>query len=106
MGSERLATEVAIVERIKAEKLAEQGELTEEVLRGLLTDQARIAEGEALYQRQGCQACHGADALGLAGPNLRDDKWKWGSNMMDIYTTLERAVIIMPCPCKPFPVPS
>ena len=28
--------------------------------------------------------------MGLAGPNLRDDQWKLGSQMMDIYTTLEK----------------
>ena len=43
LGPERLATEVAIVKRVKAEQLAQQGELTEEVLCGLLTDSARIA---------------------------------------------------------------
>jgi mono/diheme cytochrome c family protein len=36
-----------------------------------LADEASIAAGEKLYQREGCQGCHGATLVGSAAyPNL------------------------------------
>ena len=35
-----------------------------------------------------CFACHGENGLGLVGPNIIDDQWIYGSNMMDIFNTI------------------
>jgi tetratricopeptide (TPR) repeat protein len=35
----------------------------------------QIAAGEHIYQTNNCIVCHGQDAYGATGPNLRDDYW-------------------------------
>lgn len=89
LGPERLETQLAAVNEQRLALLAEQGELNEETLREFLTDANRIALGRGLYGSLNCAQCHQADGLGQIGPNLRDDYWKWGSNMLDIYDTLK-----------------
>jgi cytochrome c oxidase cbb3-type subunit 3 len=37
-----------------------------------------IAEGEALYKKFNCYACHGMSGGGGMGPNLTDDAWQTG----------------------------
>ncbi len=41
--------------------------------------------GQAIYEEH-CVACHAADGSGIAnlGPNLADDYWQWGGNMITI----------------------
>ena len=63
----------------------------EEALRPLSHIPDRIARGKELYLGNGqCVMCHGPDGLGLVGPNLRDDGWKYGSNMTDIILSLQQ----------------
>jgi cytochrome c oxidase cbb3-type subunit 3 len=37
-----------------------------------------IAEGETLYKKFNCYACHGAKGGGGMGPNLTDETWQTG----------------------------
>lgn len=60
------------------------GPLTEDQLRGLAKNPERIASGAKLYASTGCATCHGAEGLGVVGPNLRDRMWIHGSTMVDI----------------------
>ncbi len=39
-----------------------------------------------------CATCHGAEANGLAGPNLTDDYWLHGGMRMEIYQTIRNGV--------------
>lgn len=72
----------AVVQELKAKNAT--GPLTEEQLRGLSTNPERIAAGAKLFTSANCAACHGPEALGLVGPNLRDKFWMHGSNMAQI----------------------
>jgi len=60
------------------------GPLSEEQLRGLSTNPERIAAGQKLYASANCATCHGPEALGAIGPNLRDQFWIHGSHMAQI----------------------
>lgn len=60
------------------------GPLSEDQLRGLSRNPARIALGRNLYLTANCATCHGPEALGAVGPNLHDRFWIHGSNMAQI----------------------
>ncbi len=60
------------------------GPLTEDQLRGLSRNPDRIASGARLFTATGCATCHGAEGLGVVGPNLRDRFWIHGSTMSAI----------------------
>ncbi len=46
-------------------------------------------EGESIFQGN-CAPCHGKDATGGIGPNLRDREWKYGSSDQDLFTTISK----------------
>jgi cytochrome c oxidase cbb3-type subunit III len=71
-----------IIQELKAKNAT--GPLSEEQLRALSTNPERIAAGAKLFVSANCTACHGPEALGLVGPNLRDKYWIHGSNMTQI----------------------
>jgi cytochrome c oxidase cbb3-type subunit 3 len=70
--------------------------ITDDVLRKLASEPSFVADGKALFEQQNlCAQCHAADgsAMGqngafLAGANLTDDWWIYGSRPMDIYDTI------------------
>ncbi len=72
---------------IAAEK-AKRGSLSEDELRAASRDAARIAKGKGLYASAGCATCHGVEATGSVGPNLRDRYWIYGSDMKQILDVL------------------
>lgn len=55
------------------------GAETEEKTNPYTNDAEAIAEGENLYKRFNCYACHGMAGGGGMGPSLSDDQWKEGS---------------------------
>ena len=84
------------VERLQAAQarefarlFADIGELenTEETLVNLMADQGWMEFGASVFKGN-CVSCHGADAGGLIGPNLRDDHWKNVTAITDIYGTI------------------
>ena len=77
--------DIALQERKAAHA---SGPLTEEQLRGLSNNPERIALGQKLYLSANCATCHGPEALGAVGPNLRDRFWINGSNMAQIANVL------------------
>lgn len=51
----------------------------------LLTDEASLAEGRAIFTEMACTACHGLNGEGNAiGPNLTDDHWINGCSFADV----------------------
>lgn len=64
------------------------GPLPEGVLRVLSHEGPRQAHGKELFAKSQCTTCHGPDATGLVGPNLRDDYWIYGSDMETIVDTI------------------
>jgi cytochrome c oxidase cbb3-type subunit 3 len=80
--------EVAHAKSEAAAREAAAGPMTEEQLRAIVADVGRAELGRKAWEKINCASCHGSEALGNTGPNLRDDHWRYGSNMLDIYTTL------------------
>lgn len=77
---------LAVAERLAAQST---GIPDEPVLRQLSHNAGRVAAGREVFFGPGkCTTCHGADGLGQIGPNLRDDRWKHGSDMSDIVESL------------------
>jgi len=54
--------------------------------------QAAVEGGRAAF-RVNCVQCHGSGAAGSKGyPNLNDDDWLWGGDLMSIHYTIEHGV--------------
>ena len=85
LGPTRLRAEEAV---IIASRPPEAGPLGEDDLRKLSVLPERIAKGKELFGKSNCITCHGPEATGLIGPNLRDKYWIWGSKMTEIVTTI------------------
>ena len=52
------------------------------------TDAANIDKGKAAFTANGCVACHKADLGGSIGPNLTDDNWILGGDVISIFNTI------------------
>jgi cytochrome c oxidase cbb3-type subunit 3 len=48
-------------------------------------DPLQIAEGQRLFGRMSCAACH---TPGGMGPSLVDEEWRYGGSMAEIATTI------------------
>ena len=59
-----------------------------ELLAGV-NDPAVLEVGAARFARS-CAACHGAQAQGLIGPNLTDDRWIHGGSVEQIFQTIAK----------------
>jgi cytochrome c oxidase cbb3-type subunit 3 len=46
-----------------------------------------MAQGKTLFRWFNCSGCHSNGGGGM-GPALMDDKWRYGNNPEDIYTTI------------------
>ena len=53
-------------------------------------DQGAIEEGRFLYVRMNCAYCHGFDGKGGMGPDLTDDRWRYGANDADVFSSIFR----------------
>jgi cytochrome c oxidase cbb3-type subunit 3 len=55
----------------------------------LLTDEASLAEGMALFTAKTCNACHGNAGEGnVIGPNLTDNAWMHGNTPEEVYAII------------------
>jgi cytochrome c oxidase cbb3-type subunit 3 len=65
------------------------GELEQDraTLARFMKDEKWVKYGESTFKTH-CQSCHGADAGGLVGPNLCDDRWKNVKHLEDIITII------------------
>lgn len=41
-------------------------------------DRGSVVEGERTFEAMHCDGCHGAGAVGFAGPSLVDGRWRYG----------------------------
>lgn len=71
--------------------MATKGDLINESTAKLVTDEALLAEGKAIYDAS-CTACHGAELQGTVGPNLADSYWIHGGSVGDIFKTIHDGV--------------
>lgn len=85
--------ELAVVRQGKA-KLEEQLVKTslEEVRNNEQLYRFSIAGGQSLYKVY-CSQCHGSGAQGASGyPNLNDDDWLWGGDLLSLRVTIAHGV--------------
>ena len=76
--------EYALENKEYAEKYGSQ--VSDEPL-ALLTDEASIAEGQAIFMKN-CVACHGANGEGGIGANLTDETWLHGCDFDALNTVV------------------
>ncbi len=56
----------------------------------LLSDEASLSEGKAIYAEMNCAACHGTEGEGNAiGPNLIDKFWIHGCSFTDVFNIIK-----------------
>jgi len=53
-------------------------------------DAAAAAEGNRLFLKTGCYACHGHEAEGAVGPDLTDDEWIYKPTDAMIFNTIAK----------------
>ena len=51
-------------------------------------DVGATAEGQLLFERMNCAACHGYTLAGGMGPNLTDTYWRYGGAPAQIYNSI------------------
>jgi cytochrome c oxidase cbb3-type subunit 3 len=67
------------------------GEITESTLVDLMSDESMMSGGKKVFVAK-CATCHGMFGEGGIGPNLTDDYWLHGPQLMDIYRTVVEGV--------------
>ncbi|WP_281322416.1 cbb3-type cytochrome c oxidase N-terminal domain-containing protein [Flavobacterium aestivum] len=82
-----LKAEMAQAKIEVAEYMKTAPDLMDEKTVTLLTDQADLDKGKAIFQTN-CVACHRADAGGQIGPNLTDDHWILGGGIKNLFHTI------------------
>lgn len=95
-GGGLLATEkydqemIAFYDR-QAEQLLALGDISENTLVDLTTDPSMMNGGKKIFQSK-CATCHGMFGEGGIGPNLTDEYWLHGAQLMNIYATVRDGV--------------
>ncbi len=95
-GGGLLATEKYDAEMIafydrQAEQLLALGDISEGTLVDLTADASMMNGGKKIFQTK-CATCHGMFGEGGIGPNLTDQFWLHGAQLMDIYATVRDGV--------------
>ena len=67
------------------------GEINENTLVELMDDPSMMNGGKKIFVAK-CATCHGMFGEGGIGPNLTDDHWLHGGQLMDIYRTVREGV--------------
>ena len=67
------------------------GEINENMLVDLMDDPSMMNGGKKVFVAK-CATCHGMFGEGGIGPNLADDYWLHGAQLMDIYRTVREGV--------------
>ena len=75
----------------QAEQLLALGEISENTLVDLTADASMMNGGKKIYHSK-CATCHGMFGEGGIGPNLTDEYWLHGGQLMDVYKTVREGV--------------
>jgi cytochrome c oxidase cbb3-type subunit 3 len=75
----------------QAQQLLALGEITEATLVDLTGDASMMSTGEKIFRGK-CATCHGMFGEGNIGPNLTDEYWLHGGQLMDIYGVVRAGV--------------
>lgn len=88
---EEYEQEMAAAEIQKAEYLKTAANLVDETSVVMLTDEALIKDGAAIFSTN-CAVCHAADGGGGVGPNLTDEYWLHGGDIKEVFSTIKYGV--------------
>jgi len=91
LATERYDEEMIAFYDKQAEQLLALGEISEGTLVGLTADESMMNAGRKVFQSK-CSTCHGMFGEGGIGPNLTDDYWLHGGQLLDIYKTVTEGV--------------
>jgi cytochrome c oxidase cbb3-type subunit 3 len=91
LALERYDAEMIAFYDKQAEELLALGEISESTLAGLMDDPSMMNGGKKIFQSK-CATCHGMFGEGGIGPNLTDQYWLHGGQLMDIYRTVREGV--------------
>jgi cytochrome c oxidase cbb3-type subunit 3 len=91
LATERYDQEMIAFYDKQAEQLLALGEISENNLVDLMADTSMMNGGKKLFQSK-CATCHGMFGEGGIGPNLTDDYWLHGGQLMDVYKTVREGV--------------
>ncbi|GLS32280.1 cytochrome c oxidase cbb3-type subunit 3 [Mesorhizobium albiziae] len=88
-----IRNELAAAEAAKGDYVAAvQSKTVEEILSNETLRQFATAAGAAAF-KVNCVQCHGSGAQGSAGyPNLNDDEWLWGGDIVQIQQTISHGI--------------
>ncbi|CAG5078791.1 cbb3-type cytochrome c oxidase N-terminal domain-containing protein [Parvicella tangerina] len=85
---EEYEKEMAIAEEQKQAYLATLKLSVDETNVTQLTDQADLDAGRQIFKNN-CAVCHGDNAQGNTGPNLTDEHWIYGNDIVNVFTTVK-----------------
>jgi len=91
LATERYDQEMIAFFDKQAEQLLALGEISENTLADLMVDTSMMNGGKKLFQSK-CATCHGMFGEGGIGPNLADDHWLHGGQLLDVYATVRDGV--------------
>jgi cytochrome c oxidase cbb3-type subunit 3 len=91
LAKERYDQEMIAFYDKQAEQLLALGEISEGTLVDLMADASMMNGGKKIFQAK-CATCHGVFGEGGIGPNLTDDYWLHGGQLMDVYKTVRDGV--------------
>ena len=91
LATERYDQEMIAFYDKQAEELLALGEISEKTLVELMADASMMNGGKKIFQSK-CATCHGMFGEGGIGPNLTDDYWLHGAQLMNIYATVRDGV--------------
>ena len=91
LAKERYDQEMIAFYDKQAEQLLALGEISENTLVDLMADASMMNGGKKIFQAK-CATCHGVFGEGGIGPNLTDDYWLHGGQLMDVYATVRDGV--------------
>lgn len=91
LAKERYDEEMVAYYDKQAQQLLALGDINESMLADLEADTSMMNSGKKIFQTK-CATCHGMFGEGGIGPNLTDDYWLHGGQLMDIYRTVRDGV--------------
>jgi len=84
---QKLGRDVKALKKKEMRMVAEASPVTASKRNPFAGSKKAAEEGEKIFKKN-CAVCHGEDAEGGIGPNLTDDKWRYGNSDSDLYTTI------------------
>ena len=91
LANERYDEEMVAFYDKQAEQLLALGEISEGTLVDLMADESMMNAGRKVFHAK-CATCHGMFGEGGIGPNLTDEYWIHGRQLLDIYKTVTEGV--------------